>query len=376
MYKILMKRLDPDMKEGTIIEWLKKKGDRVQKGEPIVKVEGEKVIFDIEAPESGILATVLVEKGNSVPVGQPVAIITEQEEVLQTAAVPTKEPEKRLKVSPAARRIAKKHGVDLAKIKGSGPERRIVKKDVLAVIQGRVEEAKIFLSLETEKAIPLVGMRKTIADRMTFSYRTIPHIANTIEVDMSEAIKLRQTIEKIKNTKIPFTAFLAKVVAHALRRHPTHNATVDEDGIKIFRSVNIGIAVALEEGLIVPVVYDADKKNLTEIASIVNDLIKKAKERRLSIEELKGGTFTITNLGVFGVDTTTPIINPPQTAILGVGRIREEPRVVDDQIKAMPVMALTLVVDHRAIDGAKAAQFLQEIKRLLEDPYKLFAKIL
>ena len=381
MYEILMQRLDPEMKEGTILEWLKKEGDHVQKGEIVARVEGEKVIFDIEAPQSGVLAKISVKKGTSVPVGQLIAILAEPgedvPEAIETQAeAPLKKADKHLKVSPAARRTAKEHDVDLTKIKGSGPEGRIVKRDVLAVIKGIVERAEVVPSPELMEVIPLAGIRKTIADRMTSSYRTIPHVAITMEINMSEALRLRQTIEDIKDTKIPFTAFLTKVVANVLKHHPIHNATVDGDRIKVFKNVNIGIAVALEKGLIVPVVHNADRKNVIEITSLVNDLIKKAKERRLSMEELKGGTFTITNLGGFGVDIFTPIINPPQTAILGVGRIADKPRVANGQIKVLPVMTLTLVFDHRVIDGTKAARFLQDIKKLFEDPHKLFDELL
>ncbi len=375
MRELLMQRLDPEMKEGTILEWLKNEGDAVQKGEPIVKVEGEKTIFEIEAPESCILARILVEERSSAPVGEPIAILTQPDEELSETWRKVKEDEVKredrliVKASLAARKLAKTHNVDLTNIKGSGPEGRIVREDVLRIIQ---KKSGIALP-RVEKVVPLVGMRKTIAERLTYSYRETPHVAITMEVDMSEGIRLRQTIEKMKNTKIPLTAFLTKVVAHALKYHPVLNATLSKDQIRIFKDINIGIAVDLEEGLIVPVVHDANKKNLMEIASLVENLIKKAKERSLTTEELKNGTFTITNLGAFGVDIFMPIINPPQTAILGIGRIAKKPRVVDEQIKVLPVATLNLVFDHRIIDGAKAAKFLQDVRKLLEEPNILFA---
>jgi pyruvate dehydrogenase E2 component (dihydrolipoamide acetyltransferase) len=374
MREIILPRLDPEMKEGTILEWIRKEGDAVKKGEPIAEVEGEKVIFEVEAPESGILARILVSEGKSVPIATPIAILAEKEEEVAKAMeiqvrAPVKE-EKTLRASPAARKIAIEHGVDLAKIDGSGPGGRIVKLDVLKFVEEMVKEK--VSPLEVERVIPLRGIRKTIAERMASSYRTIPHVAITMEVNMSEAVKLREKMEGMMNSKIPFTAILTEVLANALGKHPILNATLDEDQIKIFKDINVGIAVAVEDGLIVPVVHKADEKNITEITSIVKSLIQKAKERRLSVEELKGGTFTITNLGGFGVDVFTPIINPPQAAILGIGRIAEKPRFLNGKIEVLPVMTLTLNFDHRIIDGAKAAEFLQEIKNLLEWPYDLF----
>jgi len=374
MREIILPRLDPEMKEGTILEWIRKEGDAVKKGEPIAEVEGEKVIFEVEAPESGILARILVNEGNSVPIATPIAILAEKEEEVAKAMevqvrAPVKE-EKTLRASPAARKIAIEHGVDLAKIDGSGPGGRIVKLDVLKFVEEMVKEK--VSPLEVERVIPLRGIRKTIAERMASSYRTIPHVAITMEVNMSEAVKLREKMEGMMNSKIPFTAILTEVLANALGKHPILNATLDEDQIKIFKDINVGIAVAVEDGLIVPVVHKADEKNITEITSIVKSLIQKAKERRLSVEELKGGTFTITNLGGFGVDVFTPIINPPQAAILGIGRIAEKPRFLNGKIEVLPVMTLTLNFDHRIIDGAKAAEFLREIKNLLEWPYDLF----
>jgi pyruvate dehydrogenase E2 component (dihydrolipoamide acetyltransferase) len=312
----------------------------------------------------------------TIPVGQPIAIIAEEgeeapKEIEVSVGAP---PEKRIKASPAARRIAKEHGLDLTKIKGSGPGGIIVEKDVLHAISA--EKPEVLPSFEVMEVIPLAGMRKTIADRMVYSYRTAPHVAITMEVDMTEALKLHQTIEKIRGVDIPLTALLTTVTAFALKKHPIMNSVLEEDQIKMIKNINIGVAVALEDGLIVPVVHDADKKDLIETASLVRELIEKARKRELSIEELRGGTFTITNLGGFEVDIFTPIINPPQTAILGVGKIMERVKVVDKQIHAVPIMTLTLVFDHRVVDGAKAAQFLKEIKDLLEDSYKLFAKLL
>jgi len=338
MREILMPRLDPEMKEGTILEWLKKEGSKVRKGEPIARVEGEKVVFEVEAPDNGILAKVIVKEGTSVPVGQSIAILAETEEEITRATI--------IETPPVKIETFKKQ------------------------ISGEPEVSR----LNVEKLESLVGMRKTIAERMTYSYRTIPHVAITMEVNMSETLKLKETFEKKLGTRIPFSALMAKIVAYALRKYPLFNATLDEDSnqIKIFKEINIGIAIAVEDGLVVPVVHDADKKSLLEIASIIKGLIQKASERKLTAEELRDGTFTITNLGSFGVDVFTPIINPPQVAILGIGRIKQEPRASAEEIRVVPVMTLTLVFDHRVTDGAKAAQFLKEIRDLLEKPGILF----
>lgn len=374
-----MPRLDPEMKEGVILEWLKREGDPVQKGDPIAKVEGEKVIFDVEAPESGILRKILANRGVSIPIAQPIAVIAGlDEEKFEIIEIPTEFPseeieKERMKISPAARKIAREHELDITEIRGTGPGGRILKKDVLKAIEEVTRKPEV-MPLETKEIIPLVGMRKTIADRMNYSYRTIPQVTITMEVDMTEAIKLRQTIEKIKDTGISFTAISTKSTAHALRKYPILNSTLEKGQIRIFNDINIGIAVALEEGLIVPVVHYADNRSLSETALLIEELIEKAKERKLSVEELKGATFTITNLGGFGVGIFTPIIYPPQTAILGIGEIAEKPRVRKGRITIAPMMTLSLVFDHRVVDGAKAAQFLREIKELLEDPYALFAE--
>jgi len=369
-----MPRIDAGMKEGVVIEWLKKEGEPIQKGEPLAKVEGEKVVFDVEAPASGILKKILVPTGVAIPVGQPIAIIIEGGEEITEEIITAKEievaPEKHVKATPAARRIAKERNIDLTKIEGSSPERLITEKDVLQALSEEKLEASS--SLEIVETVPLVGMRKTIADRMAYSYRTVPHVAITMEVDMSEALKFRKTVEEMEGKDIPLTSLLTVVTARALKRYPIMNSVLEEDQIKLIKNINMGIAVALEDGLVVPVVHDADKKRLTEIARIIKELIKKARKRELTAEELRNGTFTITNLGGFGVDIFTPIINPPQTAILGMGKIAERTKVVDKQIQIAPIMTLTLVFDHRVVDGAQAAKFLKEIRDLLENPYKIF----
>ncbi|MHA2095169.1 MAG: dihydrolipoamide acetyltransferase family protein [Candidatus Hodarchaeales archaeon] len=376
MREILLPRIDPEMKSGTILNWIKMEGDQIQKGEPIVEIEGEKVIFNIESPEKGILAKILVKAGNLVPIGTPIAVLANnKEEIAKTIKLYSKDITKqeiRLKASPLARRIAKEHSLNLTKIEGTGPKGRISKKDVIRVIEKMKEKVKPVQKLETFKEIPLVGIQKTIADRMTFSRQMIPQAAITMEVDVSNFLQLQQIMKKIMQSKIPFTAFLTKIVANSLRKYPILNSSLEENKIKIFKNINIGIAIAIENGLVVPVVHDSDKKSFKEIVSLIKKLVEKARERKLSIDELNNGTFTITNLGGFGVDVFIPIINPPQSAILGIGKITKKSIVIDNEIKIHPMMTLTIVFDHRIINGEKAAQFLKEIKNVIEDPYEVF----
>ncbi len=360
-----MPRLSLTMKEGTVVEWFKKEGDTVQKGEPIVEVLSEKVTYDVEAPSSGVLRKILVEEGVDVPVAETLAVITLPDEELPEAEVPAKVPpeeaerivekvEERVLASPAAKRLAREYGVDLDEVRGTGPEGRIVEEDVRHFVEGRRVTPPV------REEIPLTGIRKTAAERVAYSARTAPHSTITMEVDMSNLAKLREGVEA------SYTDMLVVAVAKALVEHPIMNSTLEGEQIKVFDEVNVGVAVATEKGLIVPVIRNADKKSLTEVASTLKELIEKARQAKLSREELTGGTFTITNLGMYGVDVFTPIINPPETAILGVGRIVDKPVVVGKEIAVKPMMFLSLSYDHRVVDGAPAAQFLQGVKQILE----------
>ena len=361
----MMPRLSLTMKEGTVVQWFKKEGDTVSKGEPLVEVLTEKVTYDIEAPTSGVLRKVLALEGVEVPVAETLGIITAPEEQLTEEALvetPKKEVEKieeRILASPAAKRLAKEYGIDLTQVKGSVPEGRIVEEDVKKF----AEEGKV--GPRVREVIPLAGIRKTAAERVTLSARTAPHSTVTMEVDMTNSTRFRE--EKL----VSYTDILVKAVAKALAEHSIVNSTLDREQIKIFEDINIGVAVAADKGLVVPVIHDANKKSLKEVASALNDLIEKARASKLSKEELTGGTFTITNLGMFGVEIFTPIINPPETAILGVGKVVEKPVVVNGEIAIKPMMYLSLSYDHRVIYGAPAAQFLQKVKQYLENPHLL-----
>jgi len=370
--KILMPRLSLTMKAGTVVQWFKKEGEKVQKGEPLVEVLSEKVTYDVEAPESGVLRKILAMEGMDVPVAQAIGIIAQPdeqipetelalaaaEEAAKVEAVPERElvekVEERIAASPAAKRLAREHSVDLSKVVGTGPERRIVEDDVKKFM----EETKV--TPRVREVIPLTGIRKTTAERVSLSARTAPHSTITMEVDMTKAMRLRE------ETQASYTDMLVKAVAKALREQPIMNATLEDEHIKVFEDVNVGVAVATDKGLLVPVIHEADKKSLSEIASILKELVEKAREGKLTKDDVAGGTFTITNLGMYGVDVFIPIINPPETAILGVGRVTEKPVVANGQVTIKPVVQLSLSYDHRIVDGAPAAVFLQRVKQILE----------
>jgi len=370
-----MPRLSLTMKEGTVTQWFKKEGDTVKKGEPIVEVLSEKATYEVEAPASGILRKILAEEGTDVPVAGTLGIITALDEELpeievaaappaveveEAVAVPERKVkeriERRIIASPAAKRLAMEHGIDLTQVRGSGPDERIVEEDVRRLI----EEMRVMPRVR--EVIPLTGIRKTAAERVSLSAQTAPQSTITMEVDMSNAAKLRERVD------VSYTDMLVKAVAKALTEHPMMNSTLEKEQIKIFADVNIGVAVATEMGLIVPVIRNANEKSLAEISSKLKELVGKAKQSKLSKEELTSGTFTITNLGMYGVDVFTPIVNPPETAILGVGRVAEKPIVVKEQMVIRPMMQLSLTFDHRVVDGAPAAQFLEKIKKFLENP--------
>jgi len=369
-----MPRLSLTMKEGTVIQWFKKEGDPVKKGEPLVEVLSEKVTYDVEAPASGVLRKILAQEGVDVPVAGTLGIITEPDEPLPKIeeAAPVAPPEtieekvsvpeemvkkarERVVASPAAKRLAREHGVDLTKVKGSGPQGRIVEADVR-----RYLEKTVPLTPRVREVIPLMGIRKTTAERVSMSARTAPHSTITMEVDMSKAAELRE------KTGVSYTDVLVKAVAKALREHPLLNSTLQDDRIKIYEDINIGVAVATEKGLVVPVIRNVDKKTLTQIASTLKELVEKARGGKLTKEDLTGGTFTITNLGMYGVEVFIPIINPPEAAILGVGKVTEKPVIENKEIRVKPTVHLSLSFDHRIVDGAPAAKFLQKIKQLLE----------
>ncbi len=283
----------------------------------------------------------------------------------------------RLKASPLARRLAKEHGVDLSLIAGSGPDGRVVRDDVLQVSASTAPEIPTVETPALQQAAEVIamdGIRGIIAERMTLSLQTNASVTLHTEVDATAFVELRGMLNdklQAREVSITYTDLLIKVVANALREHPRLNATLTDERIHLLPEINIGVAVALEDGLVVPVVRDADKARLSEISVQVKDFAERARSNQLTPGELQGGTFTITNLGNFGIDAFTPIINPPESAILGVGRILKKPVVHEDEIVIRSMLTLSLTFDHRVVDGAPAAQFLQTISDYIQDPYLL-----
>ena len=395
---VIMPKLGLTMKEGTVVDWLKKEGENVEKGEPIVEVETDKITNFVEANASGVLLRILALKGTTVPVTGLIAIIGEPgeeipskrelaretetprsvSEKMETTEVAEKTPstqtdQEGIRISPLARKLAEEYKIDPAKIKGTGPGGRIVKEDIIraATTATSAPQPQTPQEIEVTETIPLTGTRKTIADRLSQSYHSAVHTTVITEVDMTEIVKYRQGLSETKegtSTSITYTSIIAKSVAVALKKHPVVNSTLVDDAIKVFGEVNLGVAVDVEGGLIVPVIRHAEKKSLIEIASALTELADKARKRLLSVGDISFGTFTITNLGALGVHTFIPIINPPQAAILGVGMVEQRPAVINGRVEVRSKMNLSLVFDHRIIDGAEAARFLQTLKNVMENP--------
>jgi pyruvate dehydrogenase E2 component (dihydrolipoamide acetyltransferase) len=361
--KIVMPRLSLTMKEGTVGKWYKKEGDSVEKGEPIVEVVSEKAAYDLEAPASGVLRKILVQEGVDVSVNTVIAVMTTPDEAFSETEALAEAPqaaevegEKRVLASPAAKRLARERGIDLSTVKGSGPEGRIAEEDVRRLIEeigGTLPKVK--------QIIPLSGFRKTSAERLSMSFKTAPHSTIMMEIDVFRAAEVH------KKTQVSYTTIIVKAVAEALAELPLINSRLKGENIEVVEDVNVGVAVATENGLIVPIIHNSNRRSLKEIDTALGDLMEKARRGKLSREELTGGTFTITNLGMYGVDFFTPIINPPEAAILGVGRIAEKAMVVGGKIEIRPIVTLSLSYDHRIIDGAPAAEFLQIVKKKIED---------
>jgi pyruvate dehydrogenase E2 component (dihydrolipoamide acetyltransferase) len=353
---ILMPRMSLTMKTGVVSTWYKKEGDSVAKGEPLVEVDTEKVVYDVEAPVDGVLHTIVASEGEEVPVAGVLGLITVADEglaeapVASEASAPSREP---VVASPAAKRLAREHGIDLTTL--------------TATVSGRItaEDVERYLAQGTagpkvKEVIPLTGIQQVAAERVSTSYHEAPHCTLTMDVNMTNAI------HRSKESGVSYTVLLVKLVATALTEHPLLNSTFNGNQITVFEDINLGVAVTTDRGLVVPVVHNADDLALHEVSSALRDLVQRARQGKLVKDEMSGGTFTITNLGMFGVDTFTPIINPPEAAILGVGRIVEKPIVVDGKITIAPLAQLSLSFDHRIVDGAPAASFLSRVKALLE----------
>ena len=389
--EVVMPKFGLTMTEGTIQQWFKAEGDAITAGEALFEVETEKVLYEIEAPADGTVAKLLYAVEAVVGVGLPVAVLAEAgEDVAEIAAryadaagapaapapaaatspeaapaaesaAPADRP-KRMPVTPAARKLAKEHAIDLDRVTGSGPRGRITREDVQKIIDGGGQPAATPAPTADETQ-PLRGMRKVIAERMHQSLQGSAQLTITSEVDVSELIDRRHAVRQ--EFSVTYTDFIVQACAHALRQHPRMNATLEDATLHLNRGIHVGLAVALDEGLIVPVVRDADRKSLKEIAGEAKTLAEKARAGRLTLEDVSGGTFTVSNLGMYGVDAFTPILNTPQTGILGVGRIVEKPALSRGEIAKRSTMVLSLTFDHRVIDGAPAGAFLQTVADLL-----------
>ncbi|MEM0453113.1 MAG: dihydrolipoamide acetyltransferase family protein [Sulfolobales archaeon] len=391
--EVKMPKLGLTMTKGTIKKWLKTEGDRVGKGEPLFVIETEKISSTVESPATGYLLKILAQAGVTLPVGALVAYIGELGEPVPGIALPTEvvtqakpvekppevvstpAPPVRVRATPRARALAEKEGIDLTLIKGSGPSGLIIEEDVIKYLQET--KARTKAGLRVREVIPLTTLRRTIAERMGESLRTMAQVTLTREEIVDNIIKARsellQQIEKETSVRLTYTPILIKVVAEAIKKFPIINSVLEEDAIKVIDEVNIGFAVAVDHGLLVPVVKEADKKKLKDIVVICNELARKARDGQLSLDDVTGATFTVTNLGMYGVDAFTPIINPPQIAILGVGRFIPKPVVINDKVAIANTCVFSLTFDHRVVDGHTAAQFLNEFISLIIDESKLRA---
>jgi len=407
--KILVPKLGISTEPLTLVEWKAKEGDWIEQGNIILLVETKKIRHDIQAEASGFLH-ILVEGGQEVPIGTVVGLIAETREELEAlqkerprevvtaaaelketpsvkAAAPsvaeTKEGE-RILISPVARKIAEEHMIDISKVVGSGPGGRIVREDIEKEIEAKKRvtvtpaeaAAEVYQGRRVKSTIPLRGMRKTIAEHMNRSLLVSAQLTDMGEIDMTEVVKLRKSFleqEEVLGTRITYTDLMILVVAKVLRDYPVVNASIIDNEIKIWEDINISVAVAVEEGLIVPVIRNADKKLLVEISQAVKTLTKKARERTLALEEVESGTFTISNLGALGGGWhfVTVIINQPESAILGTGAITDRAVVREGQIVIRPIMTYSFTFDHRLIDGATAAKFMASVTQLVENPSPL-----
>jgi 2-oxoglutarate dehydrogenase E2 component (dihydrolipoamide succinyltransferase) len=420
-----MPQMGESIAEGTIVRWIKKVGDQVDRDEPLFEISTDKVDAEIPAPAAGVLTDIKVKEGETVPVNSVVAVIGGAGEVASApgapvaappaqelpeaaagqpevapgsaAAGPSDEAEedegppfdsaqgqsstedlRRQRSSPLVRRIAKEHDVDIRLIKGTGISGRVTKQDILGFIEsgkgrrapgGAGAAGPAFAPGESVKVVPMSVMRRKIAEHMVLSAHTSPHVYSVYEVNFARVAAVREARKaeyEAAGAKLTYTAFIAKVIVDALRQFPMVNASIDGANIVYKQDINLGIAVALDNGLIVPVIRKADEKNLLGLSRAINDLASRARAKKLNPEEVQQGTFTITNPGIFGALYGLPLINQPQVAILGVGTIEKRAVVIDDAIAIRPMCCLSLGYDHRLIDGADAGRFLTFVKERLE----------
>ena len=417
---IRMPRLSDTMEEGVIVEWLKKEGDQVEPGDILAEVETDKATMELENYHEGYLLYIGVKEG-PVPVNGILAVIGDKGEDFKAALaeaedqtedngevssngvgkeekaddVPTQQPDEqieltgdsdvsvgesstsdeRIKASPLAKKMAKERGISIQEVKGSGEHGRIIKQDILDFKTSGTESgtptSPVLVSSTENREVPVSQMRKIIARRLSESKFTAPHFYVTVEINMDEAIRVRNQLNQSAPPKISFNDMIIRAVGSALRKHPAVNSSWLGDKIRINGNINIGVAVAVPEGLLVPVIKHADQKSFSQINEEVKQLAELARAKKLQPDQMQGNTFTISNLGMFDVDEFTAIINPPDACILAIGSILEKPMVKDGNIVVGNSMKVTLSSDHRVVDGATAAQFLQTLRGLLESPVRM-----
>jgi len=405
---IQMPTLSSTMERGKVVKWCVQESARVREGEILFEVETDKANVEVESSATGFLRKILVQVGTEVPVQTALAIITEtmaedvgsipgvasaqtstpveeEDAPVATTRAAAHQTGKRIKISPLARRIAKERGIDISTLTGSGPGGRIIKQDVEEAAAGIVGPPAAAPAGAIVREAPTVDesfeeieftkMRQVIAQRLSESKRTAPHFYIDMSVDATAITQLKEDLAKKPGhvgTKITINDILVKLVSQALKEFPRVNAALINGRIREFKAVNVGVAVGIEEGLIVPVVKNADRKTISEIGREVRDLAERARSKKLLPDEYSGGTFTISNLGMFGVETFHAILNPPESGILAVSAAIPKPVVVDGEIVVRPCMKLSLSVDHRLVDGVLAARFLRRVKELVEAPFLMF----
>lgn len=409
MTDVVMPRLSDTMTDGVIHSWLVHEGDSIQRGDIIAEIETDKAVMELEAYETGVLSRILKPEGSMAAIGEPIAVIGEPTETRQAKtpspesespspeATPATEssalnppvppatartPEGKMRATPLVRRLAREHDLDLSKVTGTGPQGRIIRADVQAVLTSRQQpvppperstSASFSQPLPTDEHVALSPIRKTTARRLSQS-AAIPHFHLTSVVDARELLAMRAELNRqVLDTRCSITDLLVRAVAMTLAAHREVNASWDGDQILRHGQINIGVAVALDDGLIVPVIRDADHKRVTQIATESRELTTSARAGKLTPDQFTGGTFTISNLGMFDIEHFTAVINPPEAAILAVGAASDEAVVRDGQVIVRPTMRLTMTSDHRVLDGAVSAAFLNDLVDVLEHPLRLLA---
>ena len=393
--KVVMEALSPTMEEGQVTKWLKSEGDKVASGDTLAEVETDKAVMELVARGDGVLRKIVVPEGTTVEVGSLVAVIGAEDEDISSfavdtavppavessdggaadvAALPTGAPpvpvsgdSDRVKATPVARRMASERSIDLAAVRGSGPGGRVVKRDVEGAVA--TPPAAAITGPAGFEDVPLTQIRKTIARRLAESTGPVPHFFLTTEIDMERVVEARTALNALdEGPRVSYNDIVLKVIAAALVEHRACNAWWQGDHIRYFNEVHLGVAVAVKDGLITPVLRNAHLKTLRQIAVEVRDLAGRAREKKLQPHEYTGSTFTVSNLGMLDIDQFTGVINPPEAGLLAVGSIVEKPAVEDGRVVVRKRMRVTMSCDHRVIDGAVGARYLQTVRRMLENP--------